>query len=98
MSSVLTTPTATLADLLHSLGDIDPARIRLQPPPGTATEQHVLDIQAHEGRLCELVEYVLAVAQGCQASRCLCTNSLRNSTARPAPDLRRKLPGCATIQ
>ena len=59
MSSVLTTPTATLADLLHSLGDIDPARIRLQPPPGTATEQHILDIQAHEGRLCELVEHVL---------------------------------------
>lgn len=59
MTSVLTTPPATLADLLHSLGDIDPARIRLQPPPGMATEQHILDIEAHEGRLCELVDYVL---------------------------------------
>ncbi len=49
----------TLADLLHHLGDIAPDRVRYQPLPGTATEQDVLDIQAHEGRLCELVEQVL---------------------------------------
>jgi Uma2 family endonuclease len=49
----------TLADLLGQLGDIDPARIRYRPAPGTATEQDVLEIQAREGRLCELVEHVL---------------------------------------
>lgn len=71
MSSVLTIPTATLADLLHYLGDVDPARIRLQPPSGTATAQHVLDIQAHEGRLCELVEYVLVgKVMGFRESEC----------------------------
>ena len=59
MATVLTSPTATLADLLHELGDIDPARVRLHPPPGTATEQDVLAIQTHEDRLYELVEYVL---------------------------------------
>jgi Uma2 family endonuclease len=49
----------TLADLLKQLGGIDPARIRFHPAPGTATPQDVLDIQAREGRLCELVEDVL---------------------------------------
>ena len=49
----------TLADLLGQLGDIDPARIRYRPAPGTATEQDVLEIQSREGRLCELVEQVL---------------------------------------
>ncbi|ETX00538.1 MAG: hypothetical protein ETSY1_10845 [Candidatus Entotheonella factor] len=28
----------TLADLLNRLGDIDPARVRFHPAPGTATE------------------------------------------------------------
>ncbi|ETW95545.1 MAG: hypothetical protein ETSY1_30200 [Candidatus Entotheonella factor] len=61
MASVLVSspPIHTLADLLAHLGDIAPDRVRFQPLPGTATEQDVLRIQAHEGRLCELVEQVL---------------------------------------
>jgi Uma2 family endonuclease len=61
MTSVSTaeTPIATLADLLEQLGGIDPARVRFRPPPGTATEQDVLDAQKREGRLCELVEQAL---------------------------------------
>ena len=61
MTSVLVSspPIHTLADLLAHLGDIDPARVRFLPLPGMATEQDVLDIQAREGRLYELVEHVL---------------------------------------
>ena len=55
----IVTPMETVADLLHQLGGLDPTRIRIQPAPGTATEQDVLDIHAHEGHLCELVEQVL---------------------------------------
>ncbi|HVT81640.1 MAG TPA: Uma2 family endonuclease [Phycisphaerae bacterium] len=51
--------TETLADLLHRLGDIPPERVRLHPFPGTATEQDVIDIDAHENRLFELVDGVL---------------------------------------
>jgi Uma2 family endonuclease len=61
MPSVLTptAPAETVADLLAHLGGIPPARIRLYPPPGTATEQDVLDVQARTDRLCELVDGVL---------------------------------------
>ena len=52
-------PIETLADFLSQLGDIDPARVRFRPAPGTATEQDVLDIHVREGRLCELVEHAL---------------------------------------
>lgn len=44
----------TLADLVHDLGDIPLDRIRLQPPPGTAT---VADVIANQG--CELVDGTL---------------------------------------
>ncbi len=54
-----TAPIETLADLLEQLGSIDPARVRFHPAPGTATEQDVLDIHAHEDRLCELVAHTL---------------------------------------
>jgi Uma2 family endonuclease len=49
----------TAADLLKRLGDIPADRVRLEPTPGTATEQDVLAIQVHEGRLCEPVDGVL---------------------------------------
>ncbi len=49
----------TVADLLDSLGNIPPERIRMRPPPGTATEDDVLAVHASEKRLCELVEGVL---------------------------------------
>ena len=61
MASVLTSAGAieTLADLLIHLGDIPPERVRFRPLPGTATEKDVLDVQAREDRLCELVDGVL---------------------------------------
>ena len=49
----------TLADLLDQLGDVSPKRMRFRPLPGTATEADILDVQAHEGLLCELVDGVL---------------------------------------
>ncbi len=49
----------TMADLLDLLGHIPPERIRMQPPPGTATEADVIAIHAREKRLCELVDGVL---------------------------------------
>ncbi|HLN28523.1 MAG TPA: Uma2 family endonuclease [Gemmataceae bacterium] len=52
-------PVQTIADLLKRLGDIPPERVRARPYPGTATEQDVIDIEAREGRLCELVDGVL---------------------------------------
>ena len=49
----------TLADLLRKLGNVSAARVRLQPPPGTATERDVIATQQRERRLCELVEGAL---------------------------------------
>src|SRR2546421_11130799 len=50
----------TLADLLHSLGDVPLERIRRRPPPGAATEEDVVRARdSVEKRLCELVEGVL---------------------------------------
>lgn len=49
----------TLADLQAHLGGIPAERIRLYPPPGMATEQDALNLEAHEDRLCELVDGIL---------------------------------------
>jgi len=49
----------TVADLLEQLGDVPPNRIRVGPPPGTATEQDVIDVENRSDRLCELVDGVL---------------------------------------
>jgi Uma2 family endonuclease len=49
----------TLADLLRRLGNISPQRVRLYPPPGTATENDVIAMEASENRLFELVDGVL---------------------------------------
>jgi Uma2 family endonuclease len=58
MSTVLEpttqSPPQTLAELVKQLGDIPLERIRMQPPPGTATEE-----DAVKTRLCELVDGVL---------------------------------------
>ncbi len=48
-----------LADLVYELGDIPRERIRLRPPPGTATEKDVVEAEARDKRLCELVDGVL---------------------------------------
>jgi Uma2 family endonuclease len=51
------TPTfETFADVLHSLGDIDPGRVRLDPRPGTATERDLLRAMKKSDRLFELVD------------------------------------------
>ena len=47
------------AELVERLGGVPLDRIRLQPPPGTATVDDVLEIDAHEDRFCELVDGVL---------------------------------------
>jgi Uma2 family endonuclease len=57
MASV--TPIKTLADLLDGLGGIPLDRVLFTPPPGTATEQHVLELESRENRLVELVDGVL---------------------------------------
>jgi len=49
----------TLADVMDRLGDVPTDRVRLDPPPGTATVADVARIQDKEGRTCELVDGVL---------------------------------------
>lgn len=49
----------TVAYLLESLGDVPPERIRMRPPPETATEDDVIAIHARQKRVCELVDGVL---------------------------------------
>jgi Uma2 family endonuclease len=57
--SVATAPD-NLAELLERLGHIPPERIRVQPPPGTATEADVLAaLEGPRKRLCELIDGVL---------------------------------------
>jgi Uma2 family endonuclease len=54
------TPTVvTLADLLERFGPIPAARVRYDPPPGTATEEDVVALEARDNRLFELVDGVL---------------------------------------
>jgi Uma2 family endonuclease len=48
-----------LAELQEHLGGIPLDRIRVRPPAGEATEQDVLDVQAHEDRICELIDGTL---------------------------------------
>lgn len=59
MSSEALSTVTTLADLVERLGNVPLDRIWCQPPPGTATVEDVIRIEAHENRLCELVEGVL---------------------------------------
>ena len=61
MPKVLTAPPEieNFAELLEQLGGISPSRIRLRPPPGTARERHVIEINDRDNRLCELVDGVL---------------------------------------
>src|SRR5262245_53899414 len=49
----------TMADLVDRLGGVPLNRIRFLPPPGTATEADVIDLEQRENRLCELVDGVL---------------------------------------
>jgi Uma2 family endonuclease len=49
----------TFADVLDRLGGISPDRIRMHPPPGTATVEDVVEIEERENRLFELIDGVL---------------------------------------
>lgn len=51
--------TWTAADLFGRFGAIPLTRIRLAPPPGSATEADVIAADAHDDRLCELVDGIL---------------------------------------
>jgi Uma2 family endonuclease len=60
----------TLADLRRRLGGIPLERIWFHPAPGTATEKDVLEAEARENRLCELVDGTLVEkAVGFEESR-----------------------------
>src|SRR6516164_215626 len=53
-------PIDNLAELVERLGGIPLERIRLRPPPGTATEADVqAALEAPRKRLCELIDGVL---------------------------------------
>lgn len=49
-----TAPATTVGDLLDALG-VPASRVRLDPPPGRATEEDWIDQHVSEDRLCELV-------------------------------------------
>jgi Uma2 family endonuclease len=49
----------TIEDLLEALGGIAPSRVRLHPPPGTATEADLVAFNARKLTICELVDGVL---------------------------------------
>jgi len=52
-------PPATVGDLLERLGNVPAWRVLLHPTPGTATVDDVIRMDAHQDRLCELVEGTL---------------------------------------
>jgi Uma2 family endonuclease len=49
----------TVADLQSHLGGIPVERVRLHPPPGSATKKDVQEILVHSNRICELIDGVL---------------------------------------
>ena len=49
----------TAVDLVEHFGAIPLNRVVQNPPPGTATEQDVIELDDHEDRLCELVDGTL---------------------------------------
>ena len=59
MASITMRADWTAADLVDYFGPIRLRRIRLEPAPGTATEEDVVEIFAQEKRLYELVDGVL---------------------------------------
>ena len=50
---------STLADLLHQLGDVHAGRVRLYPPPGTATFEQLVEINERFKPTCEWVDGTL---------------------------------------
>src|SRR5262249_35570267 len=58
-TATLTSRFQNFAELQAALGNIPAWRIRLVPPPGQATEEDLLAVEAPGGRLCELVDGTL---------------------------------------
>jgi Uma2 family endonuclease len=54
-----TLPFENIAELMEQLGNIPTRRVRLEPPPGKATERDVIAIQNRTNRQFELVDGVL---------------------------------------
>ena len=55
----MATALLTLDGLLEHFGGISPARVRLHPPPGTATEADLVEFNDRKLTLCELVDGTL---------------------------------------
>lgn len=55
----LSTRVWTAVDLVEHFGPIPMDRVRTNPPPGSATEQDVIEIHDRENRLCELLDGTL---------------------------------------
>jgi Uma2 family endonuclease len=49
----------TVADVLSRVGNVPPERIRVNPAPGTATIQDVIDLDDHQDCPCELIDGIL---------------------------------------
>src|SRR3954468_11677566 len=58
-ATLIPTDGLTAADLVSQLGPTPLRRICFEPHPGTATEQHLLEVYTRTGRLCELVDGIL---------------------------------------
>jgi Uma2 family endonuclease len=58
---IATTPSSdwSVADMLAHVGHVSADRVRMNPPPGKATEGDLLGFQARTGRICELIDGVL---------------------------------------
>ena len=59
MTDATIAPCETIQDLLSQLGGIEPVRIRLNPPPGTATEADLIAVNARKLGICELIDGTL---------------------------------------
>jgi Uma2 family endonuclease len=59
LATATVTQWETIQDLVEALGNIPLSRIRLNPPPGQATEADVIHAKSRHHRLCELVDGVL---------------------------------------
>jgi Uma2 family endonuclease len=60
MATIAPPEVGNLAELLERLGSVPPERIRMFPPPGTASEDDVLaSLQEPHKRICELIDGVM---------------------------------------
>jgi Uma2 family endonuclease len=74
---------ATVGELLEALGGIAPDRVRLHPPPGTATESDLIEFNERKLTLCELVDGVL-VEKGMGLLESILAGALGTALQAPA--------------